>query len=151
MGDFFNDSTPQRNQTASTSMGHSSGTQQLYPPNSRTQPRAQAGAGNNFANNMNMDTLYQPVNMFGVEVKMYVLLIIAAIAFYVWGLPGVIAIGVAYWISKSFQEQAPAQQIPQNNEQDQGFQRINRNVAPSAPLRSSMPSDRFPGKAKTLA
>mmetsp|Transcript_326 Transcript_326/g.422 ORF Transcript_326/g.422 Transcript_326/m.422 type:complete len:162 (-) Transcript_326:136-621(-) len=148
--DFFSQPPPDENQTASTSMGHASGTQQLYPPGgaparNRTARRPQNTG--NITDNMNMDTLYQPVNMFGVEVKLYVLLIIAAVAYYVWGFPGVISIGVAYWISKNFGPQAPAAEQPNQG----NFQPVNRNnVAPAAPLRSST-SDRFPGKGNTLS
>lgn len=148
--DFFSQPPPNPDQTASTSMGHASGTQQLYPGGRRNTNQQAANP-----HNYDINTLYQPINFFGIEVKLFVVLIIAGGAFYVWGLPGVLGLGVAYWLSKTFQQQQPEQREQQQQQQNQNssnFQPVNRdNVAPPAPLRSSTNPDRFPGKGFTLS
>ena len=146
--DFFKEPPPDEKETRSTSMGKSSGTQQVYPPrqgNRATTRNIQGDRGNQFdINNLNMDSLYQPVNFFGTSVPMYGVLAICVIAYMVWGFAGVIAVAVTYWISATFQ-QAPPQQAPRAAE-DASFQPIN----PPPTNNGSTNSSRFPGAARPL-
>jgi len=158
--DFFRQPPPNEDQeTRSTSMGHASGVQQLHPrrgsgrQGANMQGQVPRNRGNAFnLENMNVNTLYEHVTFFGTDIPVYGLLIIAVIAFYVWGIMGIAMIGIAYWVSTTFQQQNPpppeypgyAQQpMNGNNTTYPG----NTASSPSSPQSSGK---RFPGQGNAL-
>ena len=148
-----------------TSMGHSSGTQQIFPrggggvrPGTPHPGRANntgAPQGNNGFQG-NFDALNNEVLFFGVNLKVYHLLVIAVVAFYIWGAAGPIGLGIAYWISTSFQQQAPQREAPQQQrgqEEETQFRPINqpRQANPNQASNEPPKTDKkFPGQGYSL-
>mmetsp|Transcript_4417 Transcript_4417/g.7292 ORF Transcript_4417/g.7292 Transcript_4417/m.7292 type:complete len:179 (-) Transcript_4417:21-557(-) len=159
--DFFRQPPPNEDQeTRSTSMGHASGVQQLHPRrgSGRQGANVQGQVPRNRGNalnleNMNVNTLYENITFFGTDIPVYALLIIAVIAFYVWGIMGIAMIGIAYWVSTTFQQQNPPLEYPGYAQQpmnDSGNNPTNPGNTPSSSSQSSGSAKRFPGQGNAL-
>jgi hypothetical protein len=142
-----------------TSMGSSSGTQQWsrVPRNQPVQNQQYRAPANQMAGIGGFDSIHAPIRFFGFDLKLYHLLILAALGFYLWGLPGVIGVGILYWVSNSFQQQAPpAAQAPAAGapprEEERGFRPINEPRREYTPSQQPNPSGppRFPGSGNSL-